>query len=159
MSAKLSFSTLDYALFGGMMFLSFLIGVYYGFIRKTKQNTTQEYLLGSKGMKVWPTAISLTATWVFIFTSLCSNKALFPKHPKNRSWSSFSATPHYLNRHQHSARETLSTQWIDSEMFRVVKNDEQLMEVHIFAMQILPLTLLSARLTPSNMSSSIVETI
>lgn len=60
--AKLSFSSIDYVLFGGMMFLSFLIGVYYGFIRKEKQNTAAEYLLGSKDMKVWPTAISLTAT-------------------------------------------------------------------------------------------------
>lgn len=59
---KLSFSSIDYVLFAGMMFLSFLIGIYYGFIRKEKQNTTTEYLLGSKNMKVWPTAISLTAT-------------------------------------------------------------------------------------------------
>lgn len=59
---KLSFSTIDYVLFGGMMLLSLLIGVYYGFIRKEKQNTAAEYLLGSKKMKVWPTAISLTAT-------------------------------------------------------------------------------------------------
>jgi solute carrier family 5 (sodium-coupled monocarboxylate transporter), member 8/12 len=59
---KLSFATIDYWLFGGMMFLSFMIGVYFGFIRKKKQNTTAEYLLGSKNMKVWPTAISLTAT-------------------------------------------------------------------------------------------------
>lgn len=59
---KLSFSTIDYILFAGMMFLSLIIGVYYGFIRKEKQNTTAEYLLGSKKMKVWPTAISLTAT-------------------------------------------------------------------------------------------------
>ncbi|CRK91471.1 CLUMA_CG005138, isoform A [Clunio marinus] len=59
---KLTFSTLDYILFGTMMFLSFLIGLYYGFIRKEKQDTTAEYLLGSKKMKVWPTAISITAT-------------------------------------------------------------------------------------------------
>lgn len=59
---KLTFSPLDYILFGGMMFLSVMIGVYYGFIRKKKQNTAAEYLLGSKDMKVWPTAISLTAT-------------------------------------------------------------------------------------------------
>lgn len=61
-AVKLGFSSIDYILFGGMMFLSFLIGVYYGFIRKEKQNTAAEYLLGSKDMKVWPTAISLTAT-------------------------------------------------------------------------------------------------
>lgn len=59
---KLSFSTIDYVLFAGMMALSFLIGVYYGFIRKKKQDSAVEYLLGSKEMKVWPTAISLTAT-------------------------------------------------------------------------------------------------
>jgi solute carrier family 5 (sodium-coupled monocarboxylate transporter), member 8/12 len=59
---KLTFSTIDYVLFIGMMMLSFGIGVYFGFIRKKKQNTTAEYLLGSKNMKVWPTAISLTAT-------------------------------------------------------------------------------------------------
>lgn len=59
---KLSFSTIDYVLFVGMMSVSLLIGVYYGFIRKEKQNTPAEYLLGSKKMKVWPTAISLTAT-------------------------------------------------------------------------------------------------
>jgi solute carrier family 5 (sodium-coupled monocarboxylate transporter), member 8/12 len=59
---KLSFSTVDYFLFASMMLLSLLIGVYYGFFAKRKQNTTVEYLLGSKNLKVWPTAISLTAT-------------------------------------------------------------------------------------------------
>lgn len=61
-NVKLSFAVIDYILFSVMMLLSLLIGVYYGFIRKEKQNTTAEYLLGSKKMKVWPTAISLTAT-------------------------------------------------------------------------------------------------
>lgn len=59
---RLSFATIDYILFGTMMGISFFIGVYYGFIRKEKQNTAVEYLLGSKKMKIWPTAISLTAT-------------------------------------------------------------------------------------------------
>jgi Na+/proline symporter len=59
---KLSFSTVDYILFATMMLLSFFIGIYYGFFAKRKQNTTAEYLLGSKKLKVWPTAISLTAT-------------------------------------------------------------------------------------------------
>jgi sodium-coupled monocarboxylate transporter 8/12 len=59
---KLSFSSVDYVLFAMMMLLSFLIGLYYGFFAKRKQNTTAEYLLGSKKLKVWPTAISLTAT-------------------------------------------------------------------------------------------------
>ena len=59
---KLSFTTIDYVLFAGMMLLSSLIGVYYGFFAKRKQNNTAEYLLGSKKMGVWPVAISLTAT-------------------------------------------------------------------------------------------------
>lgn len=59
---KLSFKTIDYVLFAGMMGLSTLIGAYYGFCAKRKQNNTAEYLLGSKKMGVWPVAISLTAT-------------------------------------------------------------------------------------------------
>lgn len=59
---KLTFTTIDYVLFCGMLALSTLIGVYYGFIAKQKQNTTAEYLLGSKKMSIWPVAISLTAT-------------------------------------------------------------------------------------------------
>lgn len=59
---NLSFSTVDYVLFATMMLLSLFIGLYYGFFAKRKQNTTVEYLLGSKNLKVWPTAISLTAT-------------------------------------------------------------------------------------------------
>lgn len=59
---KLSFSNVDYVLFATMMLLSLLIGLYYGFFAKRKQNTTLEYLLGSKNLKVIPTAISLTAT-------------------------------------------------------------------------------------------------
>ena len=59
---KLSFTNIDYVLFGGMLALSAMIGVYYGFIAKQKQNSTAEYLLGSKKMSIWPVAISLTAT-------------------------------------------------------------------------------------------------
>jgi solute carrier family 5 (sodium-coupled monocarboxylate transporter), member 8/12 len=61
---KLQFSTIDYAFFCTMLALSCLIGVYYGFFAKRKQNTTEEYLLGSKSMKVFPVAMSLTATLV-----------------------------------------------------------------------------------------------
>ncbi|CAG9809480.1 unnamed protein product [Chironomus riparius] len=67
---KLSFSSVDYILFATMMLLSFLIGLYYGFFAKRKQNTTAEYLLGSKKLKVWPTAISLTATHISATTLL-----------------------------------------------------------------------------------------
>lgn len=59
---SLSFTKIDYAIFGLMMGVSTLIGVYYGFLSKKKQNNTAEYLLGSKSMGVIPVAISLTAT-------------------------------------------------------------------------------------------------
>jgi sodium-coupled monocarboxylate transporter 8/12 len=59
---KLGFTTFDYCIFVLMMGLSTLIGFYYGFCAKRKQNNTSEYLLGSKSMKIIPVAISLTAT-------------------------------------------------------------------------------------------------
>jgi solute carrier family 5 (sodium-coupled monocarboxylate transporter), member 8/12 len=58
----LKFAPIDYAFFTGMLLLSLSIGIYYGFFAKRKQNTTDEYLLGSKAMKVFPVAMSLTAT-------------------------------------------------------------------------------------------------
>lgn len=59
---KLYFTTLDYVFFCCMLCLSMLIGIYYGFFAKRKQNTTSEYLLGSKTMKIFPVSMSLTAT-------------------------------------------------------------------------------------------------
>jgi hypothetical protein len=44
------FSIFDYGVFISMLLLSALIGVYFGFISKKKQNNTAEYLLGSKQM-------------------------------------------------------------------------------------------------------------
>jgi Na+/proline symporter len=44
-----------------MMGFSTFIGLYYGFFAKRKQNNTNEYLLGSKSLKIIPVAISLTA--------------------------------------------------------------------------------------------------
>lgn len=44
------FSILDYGVFILMLLLSALIGVYFGFLSKKKQNNTAEYLLGSKEM-------------------------------------------------------------------------------------------------------------
>lgn len=56
------FTSIDYVLFGGMLLSSVLIGFYFGFLRKTKQDNPMEYLLGSKAMKILPVAISITAT-------------------------------------------------------------------------------------------------
>ena len=58
----LHFSLIDYGIFGGMLAISAIIGLYFGFFGKRKQNNPVEYLLGSKSMKVFPVAVSLTAT-------------------------------------------------------------------------------------------------
>jgi solute carrier family 5 (sodium-coupled monocarboxylate transporter), member 8/12 len=41
-----------------------LIGIYFGFISKTKQNNTKEYLLGGKSMNFFPIATSLIASHI-----------------------------------------------------------------------------------------------
>lgn len=56
------FSAVDYGLFGVMLMSSALIGVYFGFFSKKKQNNTLEYLLGGKKLKFFPIAASLIAT-------------------------------------------------------------------------------------------------
>ena len=58
---ELLFTTIDYTIFGIMLALSALIGVYFGFISKKKQNNTNEYLLGGKKMNFFPIAASLIA--------------------------------------------------------------------------------------------------
>jgi len=47
--------------FGGMLLLSALIGVYFAFFAKQKQNTTNEYLMGGKTMGIFPISMSLIA--------------------------------------------------------------------------------------------------
>lgn len=64
------FTSFDYMLFGIMLALSALIGIYFGFFAKRKQNTTTEYLLGGKKMKFFPIAASLIASHVNGFTML-----------------------------------------------------------------------------------------
>ncbi|XP_020293871.1 sodium-coupled monocarboxylate transporter 1-like isoform X2 [Pseudomyrmex gracilis] len=57
---QLTFGWTDYILFGGLLGISVLIGVYFGFF-STKQNTTTEYLLGGKTMSFFPISMSLIA--------------------------------------------------------------------------------------------------
>ncbi|XP_055596641.1 sodium-coupled monocarboxylate transporter 1-like [Uranotaenia lowii] len=67
---KLLFGIADYSIFFAMMGLSVIIGIYYGFFAKQKQDNTAEYLLGSKQMKVFPVAMSLTATHISAVTMI-----------------------------------------------------------------------------------------
>ncbi|KAJ9585535.1 hypothetical protein L9F63_002652, partial [Diploptera punctata] len=55
---------LDYVVFGVMLFLSALIGIYFAFFAKKKQNTTSEYLMGGKKMGIFPIAMSLIASYI-----------------------------------------------------------------------------------------------
>lgn len=58
------FSAVNYAVFGSMLGLSALIGVYFGFISKKKQDNTVEYLLGGQRMNFFPIAASLIASHI-----------------------------------------------------------------------------------------------
>jgi len=57
------FSWIDYLVFGGMLLFSALIGVYFAFFAKQKQNTTNEYLMGGKTMGIFPISMSLIARY------------------------------------------------------------------------------------------------
>lgn len=58
---RLVFGWLDYCLFTGLLGLSLLIGVYFGFF--SKQNSTVEYLYGGKSMHYFPVAVSILARY------------------------------------------------------------------------------------------------
>ncbi|KOB73472.1 putative igf2 mRNA binding protein [Operophtera brumata] len=58
------FDWLDYLVFGTMLALSALIGVYFAFFAKKKQNTTAEYLMGGKAMGIFPISMSLIASYI-----------------------------------------------------------------------------------------------
>jgi insulin-like growth factor 2 mRNA-binding protein 1 len=52
------FDVLDYSVFAAMLGISALIGVYFGFCARS-DNTTTEYLMGSKNMGMFPVSMSL----------------------------------------------------------------------------------------------------
>lgn len=59
-SSLLMFNWIELSVFGSMLGLSALIGIYYGWI-KGNQNTVSEYMLGGKQMGVFPITMSLIA--------------------------------------------------------------------------------------------------
>ncbi|XP_017784798.1 PREDICTED: sodium-coupled monocarboxylate transporter 1-like [Nicrophorus vespilloides] len=58
------FDVFDYIVFAAMLLISALIGVYFAFFAKVKQNTTSEYLMGSKTMGIFPISMSLIASYI-----------------------------------------------------------------------------------------------
>lgn len=67
------FGVIDYAVFGILLAFSALIGIYFAFCKKQKQNTISEYLLGSKKMGVFPISMSLIARFVLKLDNLAFN--------------------------------------------------------------------------------------
>ncbi|KAL3283616.1 hypothetical protein HHI36_006755 [Cryptolaemus montrouzieri] len=58
------FDGFDYVVFAVMLLVSALIGVYFAFFAKVKQNTTSEYLMGGKTMGIFPISMSLIASYI-----------------------------------------------------------------------------------------------
>lgn len=61
---KRYFDIIDYIVFAIMLIVSALIGVYFAFFAKVKQNTTTEYLMGGKTMGIFPISMSLIASYI-----------------------------------------------------------------------------------------------
>ncbi|RZC38851.1 sodium-coupled monocarboxylate transporter 1-like, partial [Asbolus verrucosus] len=58
------FDIFDYIVFAAMLIVSSLIGIYFAFFAKVKQNTTSEYLMGGKTMGIFPISMSLIASYI-----------------------------------------------------------------------------------------------
>ncbi|KRT79021.1 hypothetical protein AMK59_8383 [Oryctes borbonicus] len=58
------FDGIDYLVFAIMLVVSALIGVYFAWFAKVKQNTTSEYLMGGKTMGIFPISMSLIASYI-----------------------------------------------------------------------------------------------
>jgi Na+/proline symporter len=68
-SPAILFSWLDYSMFGSMLVISTIIGIYFGCFG-SRQRTKNEYLLGNKQMSIFPIAMSLTASHISGITLL-----------------------------------------------------------------------------------------
>lgn len=62
---------LDLTIFIGMLIVSALIGVYFAYFAKEKQNTTSEYLVGGRTMGVFPVSMSLIARYANYTKHVC----------------------------------------------------------------------------------------
>lgn len=56
------FQWYDYILFLAMLGLSVMIGLYYAFCSKHKQNNIKEYIMGGNTLKSLPVAVSLVSS-------------------------------------------------------------------------------------------------
>ncbi|XP_054261819.1 sodium-coupled monocarboxylate transporter 1-like isoform X3 [Macrosteles quadrilineatus] len=58
------FDWVDYTVFGAMLVLSVLIGVYFAILAKDKQASSAEYLMGGRTMGIFPISMSLIASYI-----------------------------------------------------------------------------------------------
>lgn len=59
---SLYFSTADYSIFALLLAASALIGLYYGFLSKRKQDSTAEYMLGGRSLNYIAVSLSVVAS-------------------------------------------------------------------------------------------------
>lgn len=64
-----TFHIADYILFGIMLAVSVVIGLYY-VIRDRKDHSTEQYLLGNRNMMVGPVALSMLSSFISAITML-----------------------------------------------------------------------------------------
>ncbi|XP_070558796.1 sodium-dependent multivitamin transporter-like [Ptychodera flava] len=76
MEEAVGFTVVDYVVFGIVLLLSILIGLYYGCFGK-KQKTTEEYLLADRKMNYIPVAFSLMASFISAITILGMPSEIF----------------------------------------------------------------------------------
>jgi sodium-coupled monocarboxylate transporter 8/12 len=69
-STAASFSTFDYVIFGLMLTISAGIGVFYGFFQRSKKQTSKELLVANGQMGLFPSALSLLASFMSGITIL-----------------------------------------------------------------------------------------
>ncbi|EFN74472.1 Sodium-coupled monocarboxylate transporter 1 [Camponotus floridanus] len=62
-----NFGTLDYTMFAIMLFACGIVGIYFGFIKKSSGE--DEYLVGGRNMKMFPVSLSLIASFISAITS------------------------------------------------------------------------------------------
>lgn len=69
MEKRVQFGLLDFVVFGVMLLLSAVIGIYHAFTGG-KQQTTKEFLFANRGMMAIPVALSLLASFMSAITIL-----------------------------------------------------------------------------------------
>ena len=67
--AENRFTPWDYAVFTGLLLVSSVIGLYYG-CTGSKQSSTDEFLMASRSMGIFPVALSLLASFMSAITLL-----------------------------------------------------------------------------------------